>query len=70
MNQNTSPTRAGSTPLVSSFDRYFQDKGKDRDGGNRRQNEYLEARNNVSASRPGRRYGNVLTEQFSTRNSI
>ena len=40
MNQNTSSTRDGSTPLTSSFERYLQDKGKGRggDGGNYRRN--------------------------------
>ncbi|SNR65983.1 hypothetical protein SAMN06264855_13015 [Halorubrum vacuolatum] len=40
MNQNTSPTRAGSTPLARSFERYLQDKGKGRggEGGNYRRN--------------------------------
>ena len=40
MNQNTSSTRDGSTPLASSFERYLQDKGKGRggDGGNYRRN--------------------------------
>ena len=40
MNQNTSPTRDGSIPLVSSFERDLQDKGKGRggDGGNYRRN--------------------------------
>ncbi|WP_436936570.1 tyrosine-type recombinase/integrase [Halovenus marina] len=40
MNQNISPTRDGSTPLASSFERYLQDKGKGRggEGGNYRRN--------------------------------
>jgi integrase len=40
MNQNTSSTRDGTTPLDDSFERYLQDKGKGRggDGGNYRRN--------------------------------
>jgi len=40
MNQNTSATRDDLTPLVSSLDRYLQDKGKGRggEGGNYRRN--------------------------------
>jgi integrase len=40
MNQNTSPTRAGSISLADSFGRYLQDKGKGRggEGGNYRRN--------------------------------